>query len=209
MIALFSLAFPQTFKHLSDCSLTLPLEISINYKKCLQVLGNATAHTTCNQPCYTLNMTTPLRKLLLCLFITIALASQGIAGAVVSVQMAGVVSSHGDMRTATQMSHQAPVQVATTSHASDLPRITLQIQALSLPTRQVQRQQLHIWQPQRRTTSRTSSALLVCSFAAAYQRRMTPPMWRMRTLRLMCPCGSLQTYKTSRRLVCSGHHKHL
>jgi Pyruvate/2-oxoacid:ferredoxin oxidoreductase delta subunit len=42
-----------------------------------------------------------MRKLLLCLFITIALASQGIAGAVMSVQMAGVVSSHGDMRTAT------------------------------------------------------------------------------------------------------------
>jgi len=77
------------------------------------------APTTCNLYCYTLRMTTPLRKLLLCLFVTIALASQGIAGAVMSVQMAGVVSSHGDMRTATQMSHQAPVQAETSSHASD------------------------------------------------------------------------------------------
>jgi hypothetical protein len=64
-------------------------------------------------------MPMPLRKLLLCLFITIALASQGIAGAVMSVQMAGAVSSHGDMRNAAQMSHQAPVQVETSSHASD------------------------------------------------------------------------------------------
>ena len=64
-------------------------------------------------------MPTPLRKLLFCLFITIALASQGIAGAVMSVQMAGAVNGHGDMRNTAQMSHQAPVQVATTSHASD------------------------------------------------------------------------------------------
>jgi len=77
------------------------------------------APTTCNLDCYTLRMTMTMRKLLLCLFITIALASQGIAGAVMSVQMAGVVSSHGDMRTATQMSHQAPVQAETSSHASD------------------------------------------------------------------------------------------
>ena len=60
-----------------------------------------------------------LRKLLLCLFITISLASQGIAGAVMSVQMVGDVNSRGDMINAAQVPHQAPVQVETSSHASD------------------------------------------------------------------------------------------
>lgn len=64
-------------------------------------------------------MTMPLRKLLLCLLTTISLASQGIAGAVMSVQMAGTVNSHGDMLNAAQMSHQASVQVETSIHASD------------------------------------------------------------------------------------------